>query len=120
MEDTGLQELVTAGGEAVYRDAVMSVHHGEPAPEDVTRSLGVGCPLHAQTSYALTLTSHHLLLVSPLSSNLLPDRTDTLKLDNPSSPQHSIQNISPHQDTATKLELLIACGLSVCSYLFTI
>ena len=65
MEDTGLQELVTAGGKAVYSDSVMSVNHGEPAPEDVTSSLGVGCPLHAQTSYALTLTSHHLLSVSP-------------------------------------------------------
>ena len=61
VEDTRIQELVTAGGEAVHSDAVMSVHHGESAPEDVTRSLGVGCPLHAQTSYALTLTSQHLL-----------------------------------------------------------
>ena len=40
MEDPGLQQVVTARGEAVQGQAIMRVHQGGSAPIDVTPSVG--------------------------------------------------------------------------------
>ena len=58
MEDPGLQQLVTARGEAVNGLTIMAVHKGSPAPIEVTSPLGVGSRHHAEAGDTLTLTQN--------------------------------------------------------------